>query len=150
MASYRVEVVGRCNPEDARFSRFRRRLSGVIRRRSTHQAVKFMTSEIVIDSNLLAWEQSKWPGIGRRQLRLDAETGGRTVLLKFEPGALLPRHMHPGGEELFVLDGRVRIDGKWYEKGWYHYQPPDSVDDVFSDTGGTLLVMLPKPHVDLP
>jgi quercetin dioxygenase-like cupin family protein len=76
-----------------------------------------MTSEITIDSNLLAWEQSKWSGIHRRLLRLDAETGGRTVLLNFEAGAMLPRHMHPGGEELFVLDGRVRIEGKWYETG---------------------------------
>jgi len=108
-----------------------------------------MTEEVIVDSSTLAWQPSKWPGISRRQLRLDADTGGRTVLLKFEPGALLPRHMHPGGEELFVLDGRVRIEGKWYETGWYHYQPPDSVDDVFSDVGATLLVTLPKPHVDL-
>ena len=108
-----------------------------------------MPSEIIIDSNSIGWQQSKWAGIHRRLLRLDAETGARTVRLKFEPGAMLPRHMHPGGEELFVLDGRVRIEGKWYETGWYHYQPPDSVDDVFSDTGATLLVMLPRPHVDL-
>jgi anti-sigma factor ChrR (cupin superfamily) len=108
-----------------------------------------MTGELTIDSNMLAWEQSKWPGIRRRQLRLDAETGGRTVLLKFESGALLARHVHPGGEELFVLDGRVRIEGKWYETGWYRYQPPKSVDDVFTGTGATILVMLPKPHVDL-
>jgi anti-sigma factor ChrR (cupin superfamily) len=108
-----------------------------------------MRGELTIDSNLLTWEQTKWSGIHRRLLRLDAHSGGRTVLLKFEPGALLPRHMHPGGEELFVLDGRVRIEGKWHETGWYHYQPPESVDDVFTDTGATILVILPKPHVDL-
>jgi len=30
-----------------------------------------------------------------------------TILLKFEAGAVYPYHNHPGGEEVFVLEGDV-------------------------------------------
>ena len=62
---------------------------------------------------------------------------------------LAPRHLHPAGEEVFVLEGRARFEETWYETGFYLYSPPDSADDVFTDTGAILFVSLPKPHVDL-
>jgi len=43
----------------------------------------------------------------------------------------------------------VRFEDAWYEAGYYLYSPPDSSDDVFTDTGAILFVALPKPHVDL-
>ena len=57
--------------------------------------------------------------------------------------------MRPAGEEVFVLEGRVRFEETWYQAGFYLYSPPTSADDVFTDTGARLFVALPKPHVDL-
>ncbi|NIS29687.1 MAG: anti-sigma factor, partial [Actinobacteria bacterium] len=88
-------------------------------------------------------------GIHRKLLRNDPATGARAVLLKLDAGSRLPRHMHPAGEEVFVLEGRARFEDDWYGSGYYLYSPPGSSDDVFTDTGAVLFVSLPEPHVDL-
>ena len=105
--------------------------------------------EIAIDSRTLSWSETKWPGIHRKLLRNDPDSGAGAVLLKLDAGSRLPMHMHPGGEEVFVLDGRVRFEDDWYEDGYYLYSPPGSSDDVYTDSGAVLFVSLPKPHVDL-
>ena len=108
-----------------------------------------MARSIELDVNKVDWAPTKWSGVSRKLLRNDAATGARTVLLKFEANSRLPRHMHPAGEEVLVLEGRVRFEETWYETGFYLYSSPGSADDVFTDTGAILLVALPKPHVDL-
>jgi len=108
-----------------------------------------MARTVEVNSNELSWTPTKWPGISRKLLRNDRATGARATLLKLEPNARLPRHMHPAGEEVFVLSGRVRFEDTWYEAGYYLYSPPGSSDEVFTEAGATLFVALPKPHVDL-
>ena len=108
-----------------------------------------MARSVEVDVNKVDWTPTQWPGISRKVLRHDAVTGARAGLLKFEANSRLPRHMHPAGEEVFVLEGRVRFEETWYEAGCYLYSPPGSSDDVFTDTGAILFVALPKPHVDL-
>jgi quercetin dioxygenase-like cupin family protein len=49
-------------------------------------------------------------GISVKVLRFDQATQrAPTFLLKFEAGASYPNHNHPGGEEVFVLEGEVRF-----------------------------------------
>jgi quercetin dioxygenase-like cupin family protein len=108
-----------------------------------------MARSIELDANKVGWEQTGRLGVSRKVLRSDAATGARTVLLKMEADSRLPRHMHPAGEEVFVLEGRVRFEETWYDAGYYLYSPPGSADDVYTDAGAILFVALPKPHVDL-
>jgi quercetin dioxygenase-like cupin family protein len=105
--------------------------------------------DIAVNSRTLGWSETKWNGIYRKVLRNDQDTGARAVLLKLEPGSRLPKHLHPGGEEVYVLDGRVRFENEWYEEGYYLYSPPGSSDDVYTGSGAILFVSLPQPHVDL-
>ena len=108
-----------------------------------------MARSIEVDVSKLNWAPTKWPGVSRKPLRNDAATGARASLLKFEANSRLPRHMHPAGDEVLVLEGRVRFEETWYETGSYLYSPPGSADDVYTDTGAILFVSLPMPHVDL-
>ncbi len=103
--------------------------------------------DLEVDTNALDWTPTDWTGIYRKVLRNDAETGAIAVLLKFDANTHMPKHMHPAGEEVFVLEGRVRFEDSWYETGYYLYSPPSSSDDVFTDTGAVLFVSLPKPAV---
>ncbi len=105
--------------------------------------------DLEVDTNSLDWSPTSWAGIYRKVLRNDAETGARASLLKFDANTRMPKHMHPAGEEVFVLEGRVRFEDSWYETGYYLYSPPGSSDDVFTDTGAVLFVSLPKPAVAL-
>jgi len=48
-------------------------------------------------------------GVSVKLLRRDEATGGVTALVRFDPGGRYPAHRHPAGEEVFVVEGRVRI-----------------------------------------
>ena len=58
----------------------------------------------------LVEEGVKTKGIYVKILRFDeAAKRPPTFLLKFDAGASYPNHNHPGGEEVFVLEGEVRF-----------------------------------------
>ena len=107
-----------------------------------------MAREVEVDSNKLEWKPTRYQGISRKSLRKDEQTGSRS-LLKFQANSYMSRHLHPAGEEVLVLEGRVRVEDSWYDSGCYLYSPPGSSDDVYSDTGALLFVALPKPAVHL-
>lgn len=86
-----------------------------------------------------------YPGIWVKALRYDAQKHrSPTILLRFEPGASYPYHNHPAGEELFVLEGGCRIEGAALTAGDYLYTPPQYKHAVHSDTGCTLLFVVPE------
>ena len=108
-----------------------------------------MADETFVDSNALEWAVSPYPGVLRKPLRYE-ENGPRTTLLKMEPGSRIPQHLHPEGEEVFIIEGRLQVDGdKWYEAGFYMQAPAGSVNEVYTDNGALLFVTLPKPHIDM-
>ena len=104
-----------------------------------------MAGEISVDPRQIEWEPRRRPGIFRKLLRHDPESGATTTLLKLDAGVRFPKHLHPSGEELFVVDGRIQIEDIWYESGCYVYSPPDAIHDVFSDTGAVMLIRMPAP-----
>ena len=76
--------------------------------------------------------------------RDDANDRSPTILLKFDPGASYPNHDHPGGEELFVLEGEIRVGDSTLRAGDYLYCPPGTAHAVSSRTGGILLAVIPQ------
>jgi quercetin dioxygenase-like cupin family protein len=92
------------------------------------------------------WRPTKGgSGVFVKLLRRDVETGAVTVLLRFEAGGRFPAHRHPAGEEVFVVEGEVRIGKERLGQGKYLYTEPDGVHAVSSESGATILVVLPKP-----
>lgn len=92
------------------------------------------------------WRSSKLgTGVAVKVLRRDDQSGAITVLLRFDPGGSFPAHRHPAGEEVFVVDGEVRIGKQRLSRGDYLYTEPQGIHAVSSEAGGTILVMLPKP-----
>lgn len=67
-----------------------------------------------------------------------------TILLKLEPGARYPYHNHPGGEELFVLNGSCFVNDTELQAGDYLYTPKDFKHAVRTDTGCELMLMIPE------
>jgi anti-sigma factor ChrR (cupin superfamily) len=39
--------------------------------------------------------------------RIGAEKARATSIVRYAPASVFPRHLHPGGEEILVLDGTV-------------------------------------------
>lgn len=86
-----------------------------------------------------------YQGISVISLRYD-ETKQRstTILLRFEANAAYPYHNHPGGEEIYVLDGEVIIEDTLLKAGDYLYTPVNFKHSVTTKTGCTLLFVIPE------
>lgn len=80
---------------------------------------------------------------------LRSEPGTVRALLRFAAGKGYPSHRHPEGEEVFVLDGVYQDFETEYGAGSYLYYPPNSEHAPTSPTGCTILVMSPKPPINL-
>jgi anti-sigma factor ChrR (cupin superfamily) len=84
-------------------------------------------------------------GIFVKLLRFDkAANRPPTFLLKFEAGASYPNHNHPGGEEVYVLEGEVRFGPDHLTAGDYLYTAPGNTHSAFSKTGCVLLFVVPQ------
>jgi quercetin dioxygenase-like cupin family protein len=102
----------------------------------------------LVRSNDVDWKALDEPGVTGvhvKVLRFDTTTGrAPTILLRFDPGASYPGHAHPGGEEIFVLEGDVRLGKDRLRAGDYLYTAPHNVHAVHSDGGCVILVVVPQ------
>ena len=83
-------------------------------------------------------------GIFVKALRNDENGRPPSILLKFEAGAQYPYHNHPGGEEIFVLEGSCTIEDAVLMTGDYLYTPPGFKHGVRSENGCLLLLLIPE------
>lgn len=105
--------------------------------------------ETFMSSAAAEWRPSKVPGVAVKVLRSDKESGESAALVRLEAGTSFPAHDHPAGEEVFVLEGDVRIGRHQLKAGDYLYTPPDGKHAAASTAGCVFLVTLPKPVVIL-
>ncbi|KXI26866.1 cupin domain-containing protein [Paraglaciecola hydrolytica] len=98
---------------------------------------------VVIETSLLAWEDSPAKGVTRKKLeREDAERGRATSIVRYAAGSEFPTHKHPYGEEIFVLEGVFSDENGDYPAGTYLRNPAGSSHAPFSKQGCTLFVKL--------
>ena len=102
--------------------------------------------EIVrIDTAKAAWQPWTING-GTRDgveiIRLAERDYEQVYLMRLAPGTVLPSHDHPGGEELFVLDGELADQNGRYPTGTWLRNPPGSSHEVSSKTGCTFWLKL--------
>lgn len=92
----------------------------------------------VVDTRNGNWQG---PAEGVRRLSLfGARDGTNAYVSRFAPGARVPHHGHPGGEELFVLEGEVRDELGAYPAGTWIRQPHGSEHAPYSEAGALVLV----------
>src|SRR4051812_8936106 len=68
--------------------------------------------------------------------------GAGTAFFRWEEGAHSTRHNHPGGEELFMIKGRLRVGDLTLTEGDYLYTPPGDVHDATAVTEAVALITL--------
>ena len=84
-------------------------------------------------------------GVAVNPLRDDKASGASTFLLRVDAGARVPLHDHPGSEEIFVIEGDLRVGGDQLQAGDYLYTPPDGKHAASSEGGCVVLMTTPKP-----
>jgi quercetin dioxygenase-like cupin family protein len=84
-------------------------------------------------------------GVYVKSLMFDDETQrSPTILLKFEAGASYPLHTHPGGEEVFVLEGDIHLGKDHLHAGDYLFTAPDNLHAARTDGGCILFLKAPR------
>ena len=98
-----------------------------------------------VEWNPLTEEGVDTKGIFIKVLRFDeAQKRPPSFILKFESAAKYPYHNHPGGEELFIIEGSCIIEDVTLNKGDYLYTPPNFKHSVRADTGCEIMFIVPE------
>ena len=91
-----------------------------------------------VDTRRGAWQAAAPDGLMVMPL---FERGSEQVLLqRLAPGTRLPPHNHPGGEEIYVLEGELEDELGRYPAGTWLRQPPGSAHAPYSSSGCILYV----------
>lgn len=98
---------------------------------------------VVVTPQQYAWVPSPMQGVERVMLdRIGAEKGHATSIVRYAPNSSFPSHLHPGGEEIFVLSGTFSDGERDHPAGCYLRNPPGSSHHPSSRQGTTILVKL--------
>lgn len=92
----------------------------------------------------IAWEPFR-DGVMIHRLYGGEDNQPAAALLKYQPGASVPRHRHAGYEHIFVLAGDQRDDNGTYVAGSLLISRPGSEHAVASPSGCVVLAIWNKP-----
>ena len=98
-----------------------------------------------LDLGKMDWEPSGFPGVSIKVL-YEEPSGRRTTLVRFEPGASLPRHRHVGLEQSFVLEGSLVDDDGECTAGNFVWRQPGSVHRAWSPGGCVVVGIFDRPN----
>lgn len=89
------------------------------------------------DTRTTPWRQGLVPGL--RVMPLHEFDGVNTALVHWAPDTRFNRHVHPGGEEIFVLEGLFEDEHGRYPAGTWLRNPPWSEHTPFTGPQGALI-----------
>lgn len=92
------------------------------------------------------WEDTDVDGVRVRPLYVDPDRGYVTMLVRMDPGASYPSHVHAGAEECYVLEGDLEVAGASLTAGDYQRAESDSLHGVQSTKSGCLLLITSSQH----
>jgi anti-sigma factor ChrR (cupin superfamily) len=93
---------------------------------------------LVVDTTNATWVPGLVPGL--QVLPLHAWGSEHVALVRWAPGTVFQPHGHPGGEEIFVLEGVFQDEHGTYPAGSWLRNPPGSTHRPWSEAGCTIWV----------
>jgi anti-sigma factor ChrR (cupin superfamily) len=105
----------------------------------------------VVRAKDMPWQKMRFPGCEMKTLLFDPKSGLATMLMKMEPGAVLPDHEHVLIEQTYVLEGSL-VDkegpdaGTEVGAGEFVWRPAGSRHTAWSPKGGTFIAMFQIPN----
>jgi anti-sigma factor ChrR (cupin superfamily) len=91
------------------------------------------------------WRESKYRGITYKRLYVDKAAGLVTMLVKLEPGAVLPAHRHARTEQCLIVEGDLIHEGESFTAGDFTWAEAGSIDPMLTTRHGALLLIVGPP-----
>jgi anti-sigma factor ChrR (cupin superfamily) len=95
----------------------------------------------VVSVSDLPWGDTR-QGVRQKKIWDDPAGKRRAVLVRFEPGATLPKHRHVGDEIVFVVEGSNADESGPVPTGNMNYRPNGCVHTVTTKNGATALAVV--------
>jgi anti-sigma factor ChrR (cupin superfamily) len=89
--------------------------------------------------------QSFREGVQIVRFYADGEQGPSAALLRYQPGASVPAHLHPGFEHILILEGAQEDERGRYGRGSLLIHGPGTRHRVASPEGCVALAIWVKP-----
>ena len=100
---------------------------------------------IVIDTHTMQWEERFNEKIGRalfrKELYTDPETGALIRLVRYPAGVINPRHTHPCGHGMYVLEGKLVTHVGTFGPGTFVWFPEGEVMEHGASSEGDVTVL---------
>jgi quercetin dioxygenase-like cupin family protein len=98
-----------------------------------------------IDTAAVPWEERYNERIGRalfrKNLYTDPETGSEIRLVRYPAGVINPRHTHPCGHGMYVLEGTLVTHEGSYGPGTFVWFPEGEVMEHGASPQGDVVVL---------
>ena len=89
----------------------------------------------------IAWADAM-AGVRQKPIWQDKATKRRAMLVRFEPGAKLPKHRHVGDEIIFVIEGSNFDESGEVMTGEMNFRPNGCTHTVGTRNGATILAVV--------
>lgn len=99
---------------------------------------------VAAQQDQLPWQPFR-DGVEIYRLYGDGKAGSAAALLRYQPGASVPRHDHQGFEHIFILSGSQTDQNGEHTAGTLVINPPSSNHSVVSESGCIVLAIWEKP-----
>jgi len=105
----------------------------------------------VVRAKDMPWQKMRFAGCEMKTLLFDPNSGLATMLVRMEPGAVLPDHEHVLIEQTYVLEGSL-VDkegpdaGIEVGAGEFVWRPAGSRHTAWSPKGGLFIAMFQIPN----
>jgi anti-sigma factor ChrR (cupin superfamily) len=99
-----------------------------------------------VDVDAIPWQPTRFPGVEAKTLMENKATGMSTVLMRWAPGAHLPRHEHVEIEQTYVLAGSFADHAGVCTAGNFVWRRKGSRHEAWTDEGCLLLAVFLKPN----
>ena len=103
-----------------------------------------LSIRVTVDTARMQWTPSPSRSVWRKRVHLvgPPERGQVTSVVRYEPHSSFPTHDHPGGEEIFVLDGIFSDEQGDWPAGTFLLNPEGFRHTPFSEVGCVIFVKL--------
>jgi anti-sigma factor ChrR (cupin superfamily) len=95
----------------------------------------------------IEWTPIQIEKVSIKVLYENKELGESTVLLRLEPGAVIPFHRHAELEQAFVVEGSMYDHDGICRSGEYVWRKADSFHENRTDEGAVILAVYRKQNV---
>lgn len=110
---------------------------------------KIGSGERVIRSDEGAWAPGSIEGLAVKRLTSESEPGRYIALVRLDAHGHYPAHWHNDAEEMFVLEGSLRIAGESLSKGDFYSAPAGNVHEILGGPEGCVCLLI-SPDLDEP